>query len=92
MSDYMSPKQNDDFHLSNESRITKRDGQIVVIHRKTRYEAQGQMENMLLDVEHKHARKMSYRWLIFNAILQVLCLLGITFIVFLFPLVVYIND
>ena len=46
---------------------------------------------MLLDVEHKHARKMSYRWLIFNAVLQVLCLLGITFTIFLFPLVVYIN-
>lgn len=50
------------------------------------------MENMLLDVEHKHARKMSYRWLIFNAILQVLCLLGITLTIFLFPLIVYIND
>ena len=63
-----------------------------MVHRKSRYEAQGQMENILLDVEHKHARKMSYRWLIFNAILQVLCLLGITLTIFLFPLIVYIND
>ena len=88
----MSPHQNDAFHLSNESRITKRDGQIVVVHRKSRYEAQGQMENILLDVEHKHARKMSYRWLIFNAILQVLCLLGITLTIFVYPLIVYMND
>lgn len=44
---------------------------------------------MMIDEEHKHARTMSYRWLVFNAILQSVCLLGIAFTIFLFDLIRY---
>ena len=47
---------------------------------------------MLIDEEHKHARKMSYRWLVFNGIFQVACLLLICLTIFLFQLIDYTND
>ena len=44
-------------------------------------------ENLLIDEEFKHTRKMSYRWLVSNAVFQATCLLLIALIVFLVDLV-----
>ena len=88
VSSFVGPEENFN-HMSQESRITRRDGQIVVIHRKSAYEYHEQVENMLIDEEHKHARIMSYRWLVFNAIFQGICLILITLTIFLFDLIDY---
>ena len=81
-------------HASAESRITQRNGQIIIVHKRSGggFGSKEYLENMLIDEEHKHARKMSYRWLVFNAIFQAACLLLICLTIFLFPLIDYTND
>lgn len=79
-------------HVSAESRITQRNGQIIIVHKRNGLGSKEYLENLLIDEEHKHARKMSYRWLVFNAIFQAACLLLICLTIFLFPLIDYTND
>ena len=49
-------------------------------------------ENLLIDEEYKHTVKISYRWLIFNAILQSICLLTICIVIFLLDLIQVIEN
>ena len=65
---------------STATRITNRDGKIVIIRGRKDNELE---ENLLIDEEHRRTRFLSYRWLIFNAVLQSVCFLTIITVIFL---------